>query len=121
RPSGRRGSARARTADAPMSFVSIRFFTFLAAILGATAIPMSHRRKKLVLCAGSSLFYAAWDYRYLALLLIISVIDFWCAARIAARDEIHERRRWLAVSVISNLAILGYFKYAHFFVDNLNV
>jgi alginate O-acetyltransferase complex protein AlgI len=103
-----------------VSFVSIRFFVFLAAILGATAIPMSHRRKKLVLCIGSSLFYAAWDYRYLALLLIISVIDYWCAARIAATREPRIRRFWLTASIVSNLAILGWFKYADFFLANLN-
>ena len=69
-----------------MVFSSLRFFVFLAAILGVTAIPMPHRRKKLVLCTASCLFYAAWDYRYLALLLVISVIDYFCAARIASSE-----------------------------------
>lgn len=103
-----------------MVFSSLRFFAFLAAILGVTAIPMPHRRKKLVLCTASCLFYAAWDYRYLALLLVISVIDYLCAARIASSGLERGRRLWLSASIGSNLAILGYFKYANFFLANLN-
>jgi alginate O-acetyltransferase complex protein AlgI len=101
-------------------FSSLRFFVFLAAILGVTAVPMAHGRKKAILCLGSCLFYAAWDYRYLGLLLLISVIDYFCAARIAATENPAVRRRWLTASIISNLAILGYFKYANFFLANLN-
>jgi alginate O-acetyltransferase complex protein AlgI len=122
-------------------FSSLRFFVFMAAILGATAIPMAHRSKKLLLCTASCLFYAAWDYRYLALLLLISVIDYLCAARIAAAEQgagsgenlgvlraprsqlpasERPRRLWLTASIVSNLAILGYFKYANFFIANLN-
>jgi alginate O-acetyltransferase complex protein AlgI len=101
-------------------FSSLRFFLFLGAILGITAIPMSHARKKAVLCASSCVFYAAWDYRYLALLLIISVIDYFCAARITATENIPVRKAWLTASIVSNLAILGFFKYVGFFLANLN-
>ena len=103
-----------------MVFSSLRFFVFLAAILGVMAIPMPHYRKKLVLCTASCLFYAAWDYRYLGLLLLISVIDYLCGARIASTDSDRLQRLWLAGSISSNLAILGYFKYANFFLANLN-
>src|SRR2546421_9684577 len=103
-----------------MVFSSVRFFVFLAAILASTAMPMTHRSKKVLLCTASCLFYAAWDYRYLALLLLISVIDYWCAARIAATGSDTARRLWLGGSIASNLAILCYFKYANFFISNLN-
>ncbi|MEO6324793.1 MAG: MBOAT family protein [Thermoanaerobaculia bacterium] len=103
-----------------MVFSSLRFFLFLATILLATRLATRSRTRKLVLCAGSCLFYAAWDYRYLALLLLISEIDFLCAARIASTDLPRRRRAWLWLSVGSNLAILGYFKYTNFFIASLN-
>jgi alginate O-acetyltransferase complex protein AlgI len=101
-------------------FSSPRFLVFLCATLLVLAVPLRHEVKKRVLLVASCVFYAAWDYRYLALLFAVSVIDYYCAARIAATDERAARTRWVTLSVVSNLAILGYFKYYNFFVDNLN-
>jgi alginate O-acetyltransferase complex protein AlgI len=101
-------------------FSSLRFFLFLAPILALLALPFSLRRKKILLCIASCLFYAAWDYRYLVLLLLISGIDFYCAARIDLTSDERSRKAWLALSVATNLGILGYFKYADFFLDSLN-
>lgn len=103
-----------------MVFSSLRFFLFLALILSFLAIPLGRRRKKIGLCLASCLFYAAWDYRYLILLLLISGIDFYCAARISATDHDRTRRAWLVLSVVTNLGLLAYFKYADFFLDNAN-
>ncbi len=103
-----------------MLFSSPRFFVFLAALLLALSLRLGTERKKNLLAAASCFFYAAWDYRYLALLLAVSVIDYWCAARIYETERVTTRRRYLAMSVISNLTILGYFKYFNFFLDNLN-
>ena len=103
-----------------MIFSSPRFFVFLIVVLGLLAIPFRHELKKRVLLVASCTFYAAWDYRYLALLLLVSVIDYYCAARIAATDAAPARRRWVTYSVTSNLAILAYFKYYDFFIGNVN-
>src|SRR5215470_14685512 len=101
-------------------FSSPRFLVFLICLLLLFAPTYSHTLKKRLLCLGSCLFYAAWDYRYLGLLLFVSVVDFVVAARIAASRDPRRRTAWLLVSLISNLGLLGYFKYANFFVDNLN-
>ena len=92
-----------------MIFSSPRFFVFLAVVLAALAVPSRHETKKRILLVASCVFYAAWDYRYLALLLIVSIIDYYCAARIAVTDDATRRRGWVTFSVVSNLAILGYF------------
>ena len=104
-----------------MVFSSLRYLLFLAGVLAILAPRYSHARKKLVLCAASCFFYAAWDPRYLGLLLLISVIDYACAVRIVRSRQSRGRRFWVSASVVSNLAILGYFKYANFFLENLNV
>jgi alginate O-acetyltransferase complex protein AlgI len=103
-----------------MVFSSPRFFFFLVVVLVLLAARYGTDRKKNVLAAASCLFYAAWDVRYLGLLITISVIDYWCAARIARTEDSGVRRRWLLLSVVSNLLILGYFKYCNFFIDNVN-
>ena len=104
-----------------MVFSSPRFLAFLAALLAVLAIPLPRDVKKRVLTVASCLFYAAWDYRYLGLLLLISVIDWVAAARIAASSLSRSRKAWLLLSVASNLGILAYFKYCNFFVENANL
>ena len=105
-----------------MVFSSPRFLVFLYVVLVLFGIWRSGslRARKTVLALASSLFYAAWDWRYLGLLLAISVIDQFCAVRIHATEATKRRKLWLAASVVSNLAILGYFKYCGFFLENLN-
>ena len=51
-----------------MIFSSPRFLVFLAAVLAVLAVPSRHETKKRILLVASCVFYAAWDYRYLALL-----------------------------------------------------
>lgn len=102
-----------------MLFSSPWYFAFLALLLVALAPPFTVTTKKRILAVASCLFYAFWDYRYLGLLLAISVIDYVCA-RAIARPESNRRKAWLVVSIVSNLGILGYFKYCNFFIDNLN-
>jgi len=103
-----------------MLFSSPRFFVFLILTLAALAAVSDIRRKKNALAAASCFFYAAWDYRYLGLLLLVSVIDYVCAARIAATTNDQLRKRWLLASVVSNLSILAYFKYTNFFIGTWN-
>jgi alginate O-acetyltransferase complex protein AlgI len=103
-----------------VAFSSLRFLIFLGCMLALLALPASVARKKILLAIGSCFFYAAWDWRYLGLLLTISVIDYWCGARIARTDDARARKWWLAASVVSNLCILGYFKYFNFFIANWN-
>jgi len=103
-----------------MIFSSPRFLIFLCVTLAALAIPLGHQIKKRLLLVASCVFYAAWDYRYLALLFAVSVIDYASAARIAATERPRARRAWVTVSILSNLAILGYFKYYNFFAESLN-
>jgi len=104
-----------------MVFTSPRFFVFiLIVLLGITAIP-SREWKKRFLMAASCFFYAAWDWRYLGLLLFISVIDYIAASKIAETDHPRIRKAWLVLSVVSNLGVLAYFKYCNFFIDNFNL
>ncbi|MGC4079578.1 MAG: MBOAT family O-acyltransferase [Rubrivivax sp.] len=103
-----------------MVFSNPCFFAFLAVTLGLLWLPFSLTTRKRLLTIMSALFYAAWDARYLALLAGISVVDYFCARRIArARGRGERGRGWVLASVVSNLGLLAYFKYANFFLENV--
>ncbi len=69
------------------------------------------------LLATSYVFYAWLDWRYLLPIAYVSVVDYLVVARMAGSPR---KRRWLAVSVANNLAVLGLFKYSQFATDNVN-
>lgn len=76
--------------------------------------------KRWLLLAASLTFYGAWNARYLLLLLVTTLIDFYAAKWIAASGAERRRRLLLAVSLASNLGILGLFKYYNFFADSFD-
>lgn len=82
-------------------------------------VPSSGRFRRALLSVFSCLFYAAWDWRYLGLLLLIGAIDFVAARQIHQSNRPQARRAWLVLSVVSNLGILAYFKYVNFFLKGL--
>lgn len=102
-----------------MEFFSPRFLLFFPGVLLVLALIRGAGPRRLFLTLASCLFYASWDWRYLVLLLMISAIDYGAAALIAASDG-RKRKLWLILSMATNLGILGYFKYANFFLETYN-
>ena len=96
-----------------MLFNSREFLLFLPVVLAAYYL-LPHRAQNWFLLAASCYFYAAWDWRFLAPLLFSTTIDYVCARQMAnsiLRGEApSQRKRYLAVSVITNLGLLGFFK-----------
>lgn len=78
-----------------------------------------HSRAMLWLAAASLFFYGWWDVRYVGLLLG-SIAFNYLAARFIAHRIMGQSKILLVSAVTVNLMMLGYFKYANFFVDNLN-
>ncbi len=72
-------------------------------------LPKVWRHGWLVIC--SYIFYGWWDYRYCGLLLLATCIDYIAGGRIAATSDPKKKKRWLWVSVCSDLSMLGFFKY----------
>lgn len=75
----------------------------------------------LVLC--SFFFYAWWKPIYLLLLLGSIGLNYGLGKLIShhRQQENHTlQKSWLVIGVILNLASIGYFKYANFFIDNYN-
>jgi len=69
----------------------------------------------------SLIFYGYWTPEYTVLLAISVGLNYGLGRWIIALPESSGLKRWLVIlGVLGNLAALGYFKYANFFVDNLN-
>jgi D-alanyl-lipoteichoic acid acyltransferase DltB (MBOAT superfamily) len=102
-----------------MLFNSLEFGFFFALVFGVTLLlPLRAQNRWLLL--ASYVFYAAWDWRFLGLLALSTTIDYWVARAIHQAVDSKHRRALLASSVVSNLGILGLFKYADFFGTSLS-
>ena len=66
----------------------------------------------------SYLFYGWWDYRFLGLIFLSSLVDYFVSQRIYGTDNKTHKKRWLWVSISINLGILIFFKYFNFFADS---
>lgn len=75
------------------------------------------------LLLASLFFYGYWMPEFTLLLLLSIGINFWIGLRMLAALRSGSSRvvlqRWLTVGVFFNLGLLGYFKYANFFVQNI--
>jgi len=75
-----------------------------------------------VLALMSLVFYGWWNPIYLLLIVPLMLANFALAVCIIPREARRPRaaKPLLVLGIVLNLAVLGYFKYANFFVDNLN-
>ena len=101
-----------------MIFTELRFLLFFALVLCVHWSLDSDRAKKVWLLVASYFFYAAWDWRFLSLIVISTLVDYVAGLRLGATDDVRQRRAWLIASLVTNLGMLGFFKYFGFFVDS---
>lgn len=70
------------------------------------------------LLVASYFFYAWINPLYAILIFYPTLIDYAVAARM---EKSTRRKMWLVVSVVNNIGLLGFFKYADFVTDNINI
>lgn len=66
----------------------------------------------------SYVFYGWWDWRFLTLIAFSTAVDFLLAISIEKSTIISKRKLWLTLSILTNLGLLGFFKYYNFFIEN---
>ena len=105
-----------------MLFNSYEFlFAFLPVVLMGWWSIRAPPARLAFLAASSYFFYAWWDWRFLPLMLASTTVDYVAGRALVALDDDEPRRRAVLVAALTaNLAMLGYFKYAGFFLDSLN-
>ena len=104
-----------------MLFVSLEFFFFFIVVLFFYWSSKNNINRKLILLISSYIFYASWDWRFLSLIILSSGIDYICGSKIFNCKYKKNKNIWLIVSIISNLSILGFFKYFNFFRESLSI
>lgn len=115
------GRMLAYEADHPMLFSSGLFWVLFLIFLPVYALLRSRRLQMVVYVVAFSLYFyyksSAW---FFMLLIITSVLD-WCLSRIMSDTrKLWKRRLCLWLSIGMSLSILGFFKYANFFLWNWN-
>ena len=99
-----------------MSFTTPVYLIFLA-IVWALYWQLRRREQNILIVCASFFFYGWWDWRFLALLITTTGIDYGVALAMGHEKDRPHRRKWLLVSLISNLGVLGFFKYFNFFTQ----
>ena len=69
------------------------------------------------LVIASLMFYGYWDYHYVPLLMISILVNYFVGRQIELKTQ---KRLWLYIGIIFNIALLGYFKYTDFFLGTVN-
>jgi alginate O-acetyltransferase complex protein AlgI len=102
-----------------MNFTSYEFILFFAAVLLVAGCLRRASLEKWFLLAASCAFYLSWSVPCLGLILFTAVSDYLLARKMMRTANPGGRRRLLVTSLVCNLGLLGCFKYADFFLDNL--
>jgi alginate O-acetyltransferase complex protein AlgI len=101
-----------------MVFIEFRFIWFFLIVFTVYWLLRHNTARKVWLLLCSCLFYGAWDWRFLSLIVFSTVLDYIVGIRLEATENSTHRRFWLSVSLIGNLSLLGFFKYFNFFTES---
>jgi alginate O-acetyltransferase complex protein AlgI len=105
-----------------MLFNSLTFLAF--ALVFFPLYYLIHRRtlrgRNLLLLVASYVFYGAWDWRFLSLIVFTSVYDFVAALALTRARDSATRKMIVVASVSLSLGILAVFKYFNFFVTSFS-
>jgi len=98
-------------------FTDLTFWGFFA-IVALLYVALPHRAQNRMLLVASYVFYGAWDWRFLSLILASTITDYIIGLRLEAEADPRRRRLFLNLSLAVNLGLLGVFKYLGFFADS---
>ncbi len=101
-----------------MRFDSFAFAIFIVIVLPLYWRIASVRLQNVLILVSSYVFYGWWNQTFLLLIALSTFVDFAVAKAIEASDDPARRKRLVIISAVTNLGILGIFKYFNFFIDS---
>jgi len=102
-----------------MLFPTVTFALFFFVVLPTSWLLMPTRERwKIFMLAASYFFYGYWNWHFVFLLAVSTVVNQLLARTIHGTPVESRRRAILTVAVVFNLGILVYFKYADFFISS---
>jgi D-alanyl-lipoteichoic acid acyltransferase DltB (MBOAT superfamily) len=101
--------------EAGMIFNTPLFFWFFSIfILFYGFVFLKQTARVYLILVGSLIFYGAWNYSFIPLLVGSAVADYFIAQAIFNASSKQGKKSWLILSLAINLGLLGLFKYADF-------
>lgn len=101
-----------------MLFNSVGFAFFLLSVFFFNWLAKSSCRiQNLLLLIASYLFYGLWDWKFLILLIFVSLFNYLIGIKIDAGRTARHRKFFLIIGLALNLWVLGLFKYFNFFIE----
>lgn len=97
----------------------IFFLFFVIFILFYGFVFLQKTPRLYLILAGSLVFYGAWNYQFIPLLVGSAVADYFIALAIGAAATQQAKKFYLTLSIIINLGILALFKYADFALNSV--
>ena len=105
----------------PLDFTQMSFWLFFFIVyVGFSFIYKRIHVRNLFLFLVSCFFYYKTSGLFVLLLIFSTVTDFYFGRQIDRSDNEKQRKIFVCLSVIVNLTVLSYFKYAYFFTDVYN-
>jgi alginate O-acetyltransferase complex protein AlgI len=103
-----------------MLFNSLEFAIFLPIVFILYWYVTNHnlRLQNFLILVSSFIFYGWWDWRFLSLIIISSMVDYTVGLALKRVDKPIRRKLLLMCSIFMNLGMLAFFKYFNFFVDS---
>lgn len=103
-----------------MLFNTIDFAIFLPIVFVVYwfILKNSVRGQNILLLIASYVFYGWWDWKFLILIAASTIVDYIIGLALGCSQSAFRRKVLLALSVLFNLGVLGFFKYFNFFVEN---
>ena len=98
------------------SFEFLFFFVFIYLLY----LLVNKKKQNILLLVSSYFFYGFWNYKFLALIFISTVVDYLCGLKIAEIPSVKTKKQLMTLSIISNLGTLCFFKYFNFFIDSVS-
>lgn len=72
----------------------------------------------MILLLSSYVFYSFWDWRFLLLLMLSTLIDYFFGLIIFNAESVDKKKRYMWFGIFNNLIVLGFFKYYNFFINS---
>jgi len=103
-----------------MLFNSIEFLLFLPIVfvLYWFVFNKNIKHQNLLILVSSYFFYGWWDYRFLSLIILSTIVDYVIGLNISNQSSKKNQKILLWCSVLFNLGVLGFFKYYNFFIES---
>lgn len=104
-----------------LMFTQVSFWVFFGVLLaGYTFVYNRSVARSAYLLVFSLFFYFKSSGLFFSLLLFSTLVDYTIGLLISQSKCKRNRQLLVALSVVTNLSVLSYFKYAYFFVDIIN-